>query len=610
MAWRARSAPTTGTRLSSCSRRAPTDAALFEGKDAILSGPAGGVVGAAATAAEAGFTRVIGFDMGGTSTDVSHFGGEYERSFQTEVAGVRMRVPMMRIHTVAAGGGSILNYEDGRFQVGPDSAGANPGPACYRRGGPLAVTDANVMLGKLQADLFPPIFGPAQDEPLDTDAVRTRFAELAARIGGRTPEEVAEGFLRVAVENMANAIKKISVERGHDVTAYTLSCFGGAGGQHACLVADALGMKTIHIHPFSGLLSAYGIGLARIAATKARAVIQPFDDELAAELDGTIAELSEDVRAELAAQGVDTARANKRTVLHLRYDGSDTTLPSDFTARDRQAAIEEFETAHRAQFGFSSEGRTVMVEAVEVSAEDARRPHRESEIPARASGAPEPHDRRRIHTGGEWRTANIYMRAALTAGLEMNGPAIVVEPNQTIVIEPGWRAEVTAKDHIVMRRVEPLPARMAVGTGADPVMLEIFNNRFMSIAEQMGAALQNTASSVNIKERLDFSCAVFDRAGGLVSNAPHMPVHLGSMGASVRAVIEQNPDMGPGDVFVLNAPYNGGTHLPDVTVVAPVYDAANETRLLCRGARPPCRYRRHHAGLDARIRAMSRKKAC
>jgi len=379
------------------------------------------------------------------------------------------------------------------------------------------------MLGKLQADLFPPIFGPAQDEPLDTDAVRTRFVELAARIGGRTPEEVAEGFLRVAVENMANAIKKISVERGHDVTAYTLSCFGGAGGQHACLVADALGMKTIHIHPISGLLSAYGIGLARIAATQARAVIRPFDDELTAKLDGTIAELTGDVRAELAAQGVDTARANTRTTLHLRYDGSDTTLPSDFTARDRQAAIEHFEAAHRAQFGFSFEGRTVMVEAVEVSAEDARRPHRESENPARASGAPEPHDRRHIHTGGEWHDANIYMRTALTAGHEVNGPAIVVEPNQTIVIEPGWRAEVTAKDHIVMRRVEPLPARMAIGTGADPVMLEIFNNRFMSIAEQMGAALQNTASSVNIKERLDFSCAVFDRSGGLVSNAPHMP---------------------------------------------------------------------------------------
>ena len=581
-----------GTRLFFMqSSGALTDAALFEGKDAILSGPAGGVVGAAATAAEAGFSRVIGFDMGGTSTDVSHFDGDYERSFETEVAGVRMRVPMMRIHTVAAGGGSILHYADGRFQVGPDSAGASPGPACYRRGGPLAVTDANVMLGKLQADLFPSIFGPAQDEPLDADAVRERFAELAARIGGRTPEDVAEGFLRVAVENMANAIKKISVERGHDVTVYTLSCFGGAGGQHACLVADVLGMKTIHIHPLSGLLSAYGIGLARVAASHARAVIRPFDDEMTAELDATIAELSEAALAELAAQGVDTSHATTRAILHLRYEGSDTTLPSDFTARDRQAAIEHFEAAHRAQFGFSFAGKTVVVEAVEVTAEDASRPHRDSENPARAAGAPEPHDRRRIYSGGEWREANIYMRAALTAGHEVAGPAIIVEPNQTIVIEPGWRAEVTAKDHIVLRRVEALPVRTAIGTGADPVMLEIFNNRFMSIAEQMGAALQNTASSVNIKERLDFSCAVFDRAGGLVSNAPHMPVHLGSMGASVRAVIEQNPDMGPGDVFVLNAPYNGGTHLPDVTVVAPVYDTAKETRLFYVAARG------HHADI-------------
>jgi 5-oxoprolinase (ATP-hydrolysing) len=568
-----------------------TDAALFEGKDAILSGPAGGVVGAAVTAAEAGFSRIIGFDMGGTSTDVSHFDGEYERSLETEVAGVRMRVPMMRIHTVAAGGGSILRYEDGRFQAGPDSAGANPGPACYRRGGPLAVTDANVMLGKLQPDLFPSVFGPTQSEPLDAEIVHAGFAELAARIGGRTPEEVAEGFLRVAVENMANAIKKISVERGHDVTAYTLSCFGGAGGQHACLVADALGMTAIHIHPFSGLLSAYGIGLARIAASHVRAVIRRFDNELSAELDTAIVELADAALAELAAQGIDKAQARIRTILHLRYEGSDTTLPTDFTSRNPQATMESFETAHRAQFGFSFEGKAVVVEAVEVTAEDTTPPHRDTKSPAMAATAPEPDDRRRIHTGGEWREADIYRRATLAPGHEMAGPALIIEPNQTIVVEPGWRAEVTAKNHIVMRRVEALPARTAIGTGADPVMLEIFNNRFMSIAEQMGAALQNTASSVNIKERLDFSCAVFDRTGGLVSNAPHMPVHLGSMGASVRAIIDQNPGMGSGDVFVLNAPYNGGTHLPDVTVVAPVYDETRTTRLFYVAARG------HHADI-------------
>jgi 5-oxoprolinase (ATP-hydrolysing) len=568
-----------------------TDAALFQGKDAILSGPAGGVVGAAMTAAEAGFTKVIGFDMGGTSTDVSHFDGEYERSFETEVAGVRMRVPMMRIHTVAAGGGSILHYEDGRFQVGPDSAGANPGPACYRRGGPLAVTDANVMLGKLQPGLFPCVFGPAQNEPLDADVVRARFAGLAERIGGRTPEEIAEGFLRVAVENMANAIKKISVERGHNVTAYTLSCFGGAGGQHACLVADALGMKTVHIHPFSGLLSAYGIGLARIAASRARAIIRPFDDALMPELDAAIAELTQDAAAELAAQGVDMADIEVTPLLHLRYDGSDTALQTDYAARDRAAAIASFEKAHKAQFGFSFENRSVVVEAVEIAAATRLRKTANQSASTPAIRSPDTDDIRKVHFNGAWLDTPIFRRASLAPGDRMAGPALIIEDNQTIVVEPGWTAEVTPLDHIVLTRTSPLPRRQSIGTGADPVMLEIFNNRFMAIAEQMGAALQNTASSVNIKERLDFSCAVFDRAGGLVSNAPHMPVHLGSMGASVRAVIEQNPDMGPGDVFVLNAPYNGGTHLPDVTVVAPVYDEAGRTRLFYTAARG------HHADI-------------
>ncbi|MEP0706775.1 MAG: hydantoinase B/oxoprolinase family protein [Parvibaculum sp.] len=569
-----------------------TDATLFQGKDAILSGPAGGVVGAAMTAAEAGFAKVIGFDMGGTSTDVCHYSGDYERSFETEIAGVRMRVPMMRIHTVAAGGGSILHYEDGRFQAGPDSAGANPGPACYRRGGPLTVTDANVMLGKLQPDLFPRVFGPGQDEPLDAEAVRQGFADLAARIGGgRTPEEVAEGFLRVAVENMANAIKKISIERGHNVTGYTLSCFGGAGGQHACLVADALGMKTVHIHPFSGLLSAYGIGLARIATSRVRAVIKPFDETLLSELDAAIAELSDEAREEITSQGVASEEVECTPLLHLRYDGSDTALETGFANRDRMSALENFKAAHRAQFGFSFENKTVMVEAVEVSAASrgmAGMGHSEARPEARV---PETKDRRSIRFGGERHDTKVFRRPDLTPGDRMEGPALVIEDNQTIVVEPGWTAEVTALDHIVLTRTVALPPRRSVGTDADPVMLEIFNNRFMSIAEQMGAALQNTASSVNIKERLDFSCAVFDRDGGLVSNAPHMPVHLGSMGASVRAVIEQNPDMAPGDVFVLNAPYNGGTHLPDVTVVAPVHDEAGKERLFYTAARG------HHADI-------------
>ncbi len=569
-----------------------TDAAMFEGKDAILSGPAGGIVGAAATATEAGFKRVIGFDMGGTSTDVSHYNGEYERSFETEVAGVRMRVPMMRIHTVAAGGGSILHHKDGRFQVGPDSAGANPGPAAYRRGGPLTVTDANVMVGKLQPDLFPAVFGSEQSESLDAGTVRKRFAELAAEIGGgKTPEEAAEGFLRVAVENMANAIKKISVERGHDVTAYALSCFGGAGGQHACLVADALGMTTVHIHPFSGLLSAYGMGLARISASRARAVTKPFNEGLRGELDEAIAALGDEVREELEAQGIAKDEIAVTPLLHLRYEGSDTALQISFVSRDVAEAAAAFEKAHRAQFGFSFEGKAIVVEAVEVTAED--RLARKNEGPAKeaASGKAEAADRRPVFIAGEWRDAAIHRRETLKPGQEVDGPALVIEPNQTIVVEPGWQAEVTKADDILLRRVVPLPKRTVIGTDADPVMLEIFNNRFMSIAEQMGAALQNTASSVNIKERLDFSCAVFDAGGGLVSNAPHMPVHLGSMGASVRAVIEQNPEMKPGDVYVLNAPYNGGTHLPDVTVVAPVYDEEGTTRLFYVAARG------HHADI-------------
>ncbi|MBO6634791.1 MAG: hydantoinase B/oxoprolinase family protein [Parvibaculum sp.] len=569
-----------------------TDAALFQGKDAILSGPAGGVVGAAMTAAEAGFAKVIGFDMGGTSTDVCHYDGDYERSFETEIAGVRMRVPMMRIHTVAAGGGSILHYEDGRFQVGPDSAGANPGPACYRRGGPLTVTDANVMLGKLQPDLFPPVFGPKQNEPLDAGAVRRGFGELADHIGGeRTPDEIAEGFLRVAVENMANAIKKISVERGHNVTGYTLSCFGGAGGQHACLVADALGMKTIHIHPFSGLLSAYGIGLARIATSRVRAVIRPFEEALLGDLDAAIADLSDEARKEITSQGVAPDDVECTPLLHLRYDGSDTALEIGFGTRDHMRALDAFKAAHRAQFGFSFENKTVVVEAVEVSAASrfaANAARSEAQPEARA---PEAADRRSIRFNGERHETKIFRRTNLAPGDRMEGPALVIEDNQTVVVEPGWTAEVTALDHIVLTRTTALPTRRSIGTDADPVMLEIFNNRFMSIAEQMGAALQNTASSVNIKERLDFSCAVFDRDGGLVSNAPHMPVHLGSMGASVRAVIEQNPGMGPGDVFVLNAPYNGGTHLPDVTVVAPVYDEAGKERLFYTAARG------HHADI-------------
>ena len=550
-----------------------TAADMFQGKDALLSGPAGGVVGMVETAGLAGFDKVIGFDMGGTSTDVAHYDGEYERAFDTEVAGVRVRAPMMRIHTVAAGGGSILHYADGRFQAGPDSAGANPGPACYRRGGPLAVTDANVMLGKLQPDFFPAIFGPAQDQPLDAGIVRARFSELAGKIGdGRTPEAVAEGFITIAVENMANAIKKISVQRGYDVTEYLLNCFGGAGGQHACLVADALGMESVLVHPFSGLLSAYGIGLASVFASRQQALIKPLADESVAEIDALIETLREKVFEELAAQGVPEDAIRWRPVLMIRYDGTDTALPVDFAERSLDIARREFETAHKAQFGFVYDDKPMIVESIDLQGNDGRAAGRDETSRPTVDDAPVASETRRMFCEGEWRDAGVFRREELRPGNRVLGPALVIESHQTIVVEPGWQAEITARDHVLLRRVEKKRRMAALGTEADPVMLEVFNNLFMAIAEQMGVTLQNTAYSVNIKERLDFSCAVFDRTGALVANAPHMPVHLGSMDRSVETIIRLNQgDIHPSDVFALNAPYNGGTHLPDITVVTPVF---------------------------------------
>ncbi len=553
-----------------------TDARLFQGKDAILSGPAGGVVGMVRTAAMGGFARIIGFDMGGTSTDVSHFRGEYERSFETTVAGVRMRAPMMSIHTVAAGGGSILTFDGGRFRVGPDSAGANPGPACYRRGGPLAVTDCNVMVGKIQPRYFPQVFGPQSDQPLDDAVVRERFEALADDIARATglrtpPEEVAEGFLIIAVENMANAIKKISVQRGYDVTEYTLACFGGAGGQHACLIADTLGMSRVFIHPFAGVLSAYGMGLADLRAMRERAIEAVLDDTLIPTLAGHLDLLEQEVRDELRAQDLaDTAITVLRKA-HLRYQGTDTAIV--VAAGSRAEMVAAFEDQHRQQFGFAIPGRAFIVEAVSVEGIGATG-QAEDPIQARPGDAPAlaPLDSVRMFTGGQWHQAAVYDRDAMLPGDAVDGPAIIREATATTVVEPGWRAELTNKRHLVLSRVVPRPKRMAIGTAADPVMLEVFNNLFMSIAEQMGAVLANTAYSVNIKERLDFSCAIFDAGGNLVANAPHMPVHLGSMGESVRTVIREcGAALRSGDSYVLNAPYNGGTHLPDVTVITPVY---------------------------------------
>jgi 5-oxoprolinase (ATP-hydrolysing) len=566
-----------------------TAADLFRGKDAILSGPAAGVVGMAETGRAAGFSRLIGFDMGGTSTDVSHFAGEYERAFETEVAGVRMRAPMMLIHTVAAGGGSILHYDGARFRVGPDSAGANPGPKCYRRGGPLAVTDANVMVGKLIPEFFPRIFGPQQNLPLDGDAVRKAFAALSKEIGdGRSAEQVADGFIKIAVENMANAIKKISVQRGYDVTRYALNCFGGAGGQHACLVADALGMTNVLIHPLSSLLSAYGMGLADIRSVRQQAIEEPFGKKSHATLAKVASRLAETVMGEVAAQGVEAEKIRLHIRAHIRYAGTDTPLivgAGSFAVagnKKRGQALASltrmksaFERAHKAQFGFIDRSKDLVIEAVSVEAVGGGARFKEKLHKARRRKLPAPARRTRFFSGGQWQRANVYLRAALSPGDKIKGPAIVVEPHQTVVVESGWQAEFTARDHLVLRRVQKLARARAIGTHADPVMLEVFNNLFMSIAEQMGVALQNTAYSVNIKERLDFSCAVFDGDGSLVANAPHMPVHLGSMDRAVETVIRENKGkIRPGDAYAINAPYNGGTHLPDITVCTPVFDGS------------------------------------
>lgn len=571
-----------------------TDAHAFQGKDAILSGPAGGIVGMVRTAQLAKFERVIGFDMGGTSTDVSHFAGEFERAFETQVAGVRMRAPMMSIHTVAAGGGSILSFDGARFRAGPESAGANPGPACYRRGGPLAVTDANVMLGKIQPAWFPKVFGPAADEALDRGVVIRKFTELAARIEAATgmsrlPEEVAEGFIDIAVGAMANAIKKISVARGYDVTRYTLQCFGGAGGQHACRVADALGMDRVFAHPLAGVLSAYGMGLADQSVIREAAIEQRLAEALPAvvrQLDALAAEAG----AELQRQGVGGGTVQLQRRVHLRYEGTDSALVVPFgSPAEIQSA---FEAAYRQRFAFLMQERALVVEAVSVEAVGAGDAPAEA---AQATAAPAPApaaDTVRLFSGGRWHDAALVVRAQARPGLFVDGPAIIAEQNATTVVEPGWRARVTELDHLVLERVRPREARRAIGTTVDPVMLEVFNNLFMNIAEQMGLQLQNTAYSVNIKERLDFSCALFDKDGQLIANAPHMPVHLGSMSESIRTVITRNAGrMQPGDVYALNDPYHGGTHLPDVTVVTPVFDAAGESILFYVGSRG------HHADI-------------
>jgi 5-oxoprolinase (ATP-hydrolysing) len=550
-----------------------TEARHFRGKDAILSGPAGGVVGMVKTSQRAGFVRVIGFDMGGTSTDVSHFAGELERELDTEIAGVRIRAPMMSIHTVAAGGGSILHYDGSRFRVGPDSAGADPGPASYRRGGPLAVTDANVMLGRIQPAYFPHVFGPDGDRALDADVVRERFTELAEEVGDTTGEQVAAGFLEIAVANMANAITKISVQRGYDITRYVLATFGGAGGQHACAVADALGMTQVLIHPLAGVLSAYGMGLADVTAMRETTVEQRLDEHLA--LDGVLADLERDARAGLDPDVPAPIRVERRAL--VRYDGTDTAVQIAVGRPDEMIA--EFERVHRRRFSFLMGDRAMVVEAVsvEVIAETAH-PDDPTPVRSRRHGC-EPAERVQMFVEGAWTEVDLHRREHLEPEDTVDGPAVVVESNATTVLEPGWRATVDGLGNLLLTRVEPRRGGHAAGTDVDPVTLEIFNNLFMSVAEQMGVRLQSTAQSVNIKERLDFSCALFDPDGRLLANAPHIPVHLGSMGRTVEQVVADRGDtMQPGDAYVLNDPYHGGTHLPDVTVVTPVFSPDGSER--------------------------------
>ena len=555
-----------------------TDAQVFAGKDAILSGPAGGIVGMARTAQLAGHDKVIGFDMGGTSTDVSHFAGQFEREFETQVAGVRMRAPMMSIHTVAAGGGSLLAYDGARFRVGPQSAGANPGPASYRRGGPLAVTDANVMVGKVQPRFFPSVFGPDANQPLDAEVVRGHFEKLALQTG-RAAEDVAHGFIQIAVQQMANAIKKISVARGYDVTRYTLQCFGGAGGQHACLVADALGMSQVLVHPLAGVLSAYGMGLADQNVMREESIERRLDAEAMPFMAERLQALGETSRQALLVQmGGDAGSADRielRQRAHLRYEGTDSALVVPWG--DQAQLVAGFEAAYRQRFAFLMQGKALVVEAVSVEAvlpgdapeEEVLSVHPQRDVPRR--------DTVQVYAANaqgvaQWQNAALVVREDMRPGDVIDGPAIIAEKNATTVVEAGWQARLTALDHLLLVRVQARAVQHAAGTQADPVLLEVFNNLFMNIAEQMGLQLQNTAYSVNIKERLDFSCALFSADGHLIANAPHMPVHLGSMGESIQTVIKENQGrMQPGDVFVLNDPYHGGTHLPDITVITPVY---------------------------------------
>ena len=577
------------------------DAHRFQGKDSILSGPAGGVVGAVKTCAQAGFNKIIGFDMGGTSTDVSHYNNDnnsannngnnrqannsdYERTFETEVAGVRLRAPMMAIHTVAAGGGSVLQFDGARYRVGPASAGAYPGPACYRQGGPLSVTDCNVLVGKLQPEFFPTVFGPQGDLPLDKIAVAQEFDKLAQQVSQKTgntqtPEEVAAGFLTIAVEKMASAIKKISIQRGYDVSTYTLCSFGGAGGQHACLIAEALGMQKIFLHPFAGVLSAYGIGLADLRILKEQAIETPLTANVFSSLTQAFSSLTTAAEQEILEQGVATHQISTVQKVPLRYSGTDSALIVSFGPLTE--ITKRFEQLHKQRYGFITPTKPLIIEAISVETIGQTNPIDELHLTKQRTTPLIPITTVPIYTKGQWHDSPIYQRTALLPHDTIQGPALIIEPTGTNVIEPGWSAQLTEHNHLILNyqaNVQSAPQIESSSDRPNPVKLEIFNNLFRAVAEEMGVTLQNTSYSVNIKERLDFSCAIFDQQGQLVANAPHIPVHLGSMGESVLSLIHQkNNSIRSGDVYVSNNPYNGGTHLPDITVITPVFAGAEST---------------------------------
>ena len=578
-----------------------TAADRFRGKDSLLSGPAGGVIGMVHAARAVGVNEVIGFDMGGTSTDVALYAGELERTNDAVIASVRVSAPMLNVNTVAAGGGSILTFGNGRLRVGPESAGALPGPACYRNGGPLTVTDANVLLGRIQPDFFPRVFGAHGDERIDAAASASAFSALAASVRDATGEtrgtdELAAGFLKIAVERMANAIKQISVQRGHDVTRFALCCFGGAGGQHAAGVADALGVRTVLIHPLAGVLSAYGIGVADVRVMQQCSVEAALDGALLSTLAARFESLAAAALAELRAQQGDASRAAFERRVRLKVAGADTSLAVAWDSGATLAALRQaFDDQHARHFGFRADAHAVLVaESLELEAvvPGGGEPAPPTPLPRARSKAPSV-GMRRIWCGEGWHEAPVFERSALLAGAAVRGPALIVEPHATTVVEPGWRATVHASGTLLLTRARRRRRREAVAAGADPIMLEVFNNLFMHVAEEMGIVLEHTAHSVNIKERLDFSCAVFAADGALIANAPHIPVHLGSMGDSVQSILRKHRPA-PGDSYLLNSPYAGGTHLPDMTVVTPVFDASGK-RL-----RYVVASRAHHADVGGR----------